>query len=170
MGCGQDAGVRDFPGFPVKLEELDTRPMDHAEAMQKYGERGELHGRYRVIEEFDGTGPGAIRGRTVYRQGDDFAPPLKTRYQYSPYALEALMQSAIFYIGMRNEEDRRLFIPQRMGELIWFRKCVDGERLTIEGRLKRENEEGVLWDARALDEKGQTVMYLRDMVFRWFSG
>ena len=79
------------------------------------------------------------------------------------------MQTAIFYVFMRDESEQRVFIPYRMGEMTFFRKCSDGEVVTVEGRLKDQNEQGLTWDARAMDENGRTLMHVRDMMMRWFS-
>ena len=48
--------IADIPGFPVKPEELDSRPMDHEEALEWYQNRTDMRDRYRVIEDLDGRG------------------------------------------------------------------------------------------------------------------
>ncbi|MGO9122921.1 MAG: SDR family NAD(P)-dependent oxidoreductase [Desulfomonilaceae bacterium] len=92
--------------FPVRKEELDGGPMSHQMVLQSY--RNSLHkGRYRVLETMEGTGPDSVRARFTYRESQDFAPPLRTWYQYSPYVLEALMQiCGNFYIGMRKKHEQ----------------------------------------------------------------
>ena len=62
-----------FPDFPVRLDELRTRPMDHKKMLEWYKDRSGLKGRYRVMEFLDGAGPGVVRGRTTYRETSDFA-------------------------------------------------------------------------------------------------
>jgi hypothetical protein len=80
------------------------------------------------------------------------------------------MHSAIFYVFMRNEEEERVFIPFKLDELISFRQCTDGESVELEGRLRHRDDIGLTWDARALDQEGRVLMYLRGMEFRWFTG
>jgi hypothetical protein len=156
-------------GFPVRSEELDSRPMGHDEALEWYQDRTDMLDRYRVIEDLDGTSAAAVRGRMIYHQGADFAPPLKSRYQYSPYLLEALMQVVNFYIAMRDPDEPRSMIPYRIGEMTFFRKVASGEEITMEARMKNRNDEGITWIARAVDEAGETVMIARDIMMRWFS-
>jgi hypothetical protein len=166
----EKAGIPlEFPGFPVAVEELDSRPMDHAEVLEWYDNRTDLHGRYRVLENLDGTSPGAVRGVAIYRQGIDFSDKKKVRYEYSPYLLEALMQVVNFYIAMRDPNQQRSMIPYKIGEMVFSRKCADGEKLVLEARMKNENDDGITWDARGLDEKGRVVMLATDIMMRWFS-
>ena len=161
--------VEDLPGFPVTLDELDSRAMDGAEVEQWYLDRTDLRGRYRVIEDLDGTADGAIRGRMIYRKSPDFADLRQTRYQYSPYLLEALMQVVNFYIVMRDPAQERSMIPYRIGEVTFSRKCIDGEELTLEARMRDQNEEGIRWNARAVDDQGNVVMQAKNLMMRWFS-
>ncbi len=161
--------VEKLPGFPVRLDELDSRPMDCNEVIQWYQDRTDLRGRYRVIEDLNGTSSRTIRGRMIYRKVRDFADPLQTRYQYSPYLLEALMQVVNFYIVMRNPSEKRSMIPYRIGEMQFLRKCSDGERITIEALMQNQNAEGISWNARALDEHGTVVMQAKNIMMRWFS-
>ncbi len=221
LGHGTGFSSVDSRVFPVRKEELDGRPMSRETMLKSY--RDSLHkGRYRVLESVDGTGPDAIRARLVYREGEDFAPPLQTYYQYSPYLLEALMQMCgNFYIEMRRNHLKRQLvaagksvdrhesierkrnklsrgsrltgnrtftkavrpvfryeqplkdsgkvIPYRIGEILFSRKCVNGESILLEGRISDRNEEGFVWTARGVDKEGQTVMLVRDMVLRWIS-
>jgi len=143
--------------------------MNEQEAVQWYIDRSDLKGRYRVIKDMEGSGPDAVRGRTQYRQGRDFAADSPVNYQYSPYLLEALLHVVNFYVIMRDESEKRSMIPLSIGEMIFSRKCSDGEILTLEGRMKSRNKEGITWDARATDAQGRTVMQVRNMVMRWFS-
>jgi 3-hydroxymyristoyl/3-hydroxydecanoyl-(acyl carrier protein) dehydratase len=156
-------------GFPVTLEELDSRPMDHAEALEWYKNRTDLQGRYRLLESLDGTAQGAVRGLTVYRQSNDFSDKKDVRYEYSPYLLEALMQVVNFYIAMRDPNQQRSMIPYKIGEMLFSRKCSDGEKILLEARMKSEDDNGITWNARGIDEKGQVVMLATDIMMRWFS-
>jgi hypothetical protein len=157
-----------LPGFPVKPEEFDSRPMDHKEALEWYQSRTDMQDRYRVIDYLDGTSEGSIRGRIIYNQGTDFAAPLITRYQYSPYLLEALMQAVNFYIAMRNPDEPRSMIPYRIGEMMFFRKCAVGEKITLEARMTSQDEKGITWNARALDDTGKVLMNAKEIMMRWF--
>jgi NAD(P)-dependent dehydrogenase (short-subunit alcohol dehydrogenase family)/acyl carrier protein len=170
MGADRPSPAADYPGFPVKRDRFDSRPMDRAEAEKKYEGHSRLAGRYRVIEEMYGSSPDAAAGRIVYKRSNDFAPPLKSLYRYSPYLFEALLHTAIFHVFMRDETDERVFIPVRLDELVSFRRCEDGESVEVEGRLKDRDDKSLVWDARALDRKGRVLMYLRGMEFRCFTG
>lgn len=158
-----------MPGFPVTDDEIETRPMFNEEVTKLYEERSDLKGRYRLIKEMQGSGPDCVKGQFVYPRHDDFAPPLESIYQYSPYLLEALMQAAMFLVGMRDDNDKRVLIPHHIGEIILGRPCVEGEVITIEGRMRRKDEQGIQWEARGLDSKGLPIMCLRKMDLRWFS-
>jgi hypothetical protein len=147
----------------------DSRPMQHDEVLDWYQSRTDLMGRYRVIEDLEGTSSQAICGRTIYSEGEDFAPPRKTNYQYSPYLLEALMQLVNFYIIMRDGSENRSMIPYGIGEMRFARKCEHREPIILEACMRDRTEEGITWDARGVDEKGRTVMYARNLTMRWFS-
>jgi malonyl CoA-acyl carrier protein transacylase len=159
-----------FEGFPVRPEELNTRPMEHDEVMAWYSDRSDLKGRYRVMERFDGTGPDCIRGEFTYRHSNDFATPLRTVYQFSPYLFEAFMHLINFYFAMRDDHDKRSLIPFGINELRCFRKISDGERIMVEARKKSGDEKGVMWDALGLDASGSVVMYSKGIKMIWISG
>ena len=156
-------------GFPIADDEFDTRPMFHEEVLKLYDERSDMQGRYRIIKEMQGSGPDCVKGKFIYPAHDDFAPPRKSSYQYSPYLLEALMQASMFFTGMRDENEKRTLIPQRIGEIVFTRQCRPGETITIEGRMRRMDEQGIRWEARGLDAQGMPLMWLRKMDLRWFS-
>jgi hypothetical protein len=151
------------------LDKPDSRPMDHAEVLDWYQSRTDLLGRYRVIEDIEGTSPRGIRGRTIYAEVDDFAHTKQTSYQYSPYLLEALMQLVNFYIVMRDANEQRSMIPYGISEMLFARKCEKGEPIVLEARMKDQTEEGIAWDARGVDGQGRTVMYASNLTMRWFS-
>jgi malonyl CoA-acyl carrier protein transacylase len=158
----------ELPDFSVRMEELDTRPMDHEEAIKWYEHRSDLQNRYRVMDTLDGTAPGAVRGRMVYRAGADFKGPRVTKYQYSPYLLEALVQVVSFYIVMRDEAEQRAMIPLRIGEVLFERRCADGEEVTLEARMREQDDEGITWDARAIGQNGEVIMILKKLRMGWF--
>jgi acyl transferase domain-containing protein/NAD(P)H-dependent flavin oxidoreductase YrpB (nitropropane dioxygenase family)/NAD(P)-dependent dehydrogenase (short-subunit alcohol dehydrogenase family)/acyl carrier protein len=158
-----------MPGFPVMDGDLDSRPMLNDEVVRWYSDRTDMQGRYRLMEEIHGSGPDAVRGRIVYRTTEDFAPPRRTRYQFSPYLLEALMQVANFYVIMRDQNEQRSMIPFRIGRIDIFRQCLEGEEITVEARISSRTDEGITWAARGVDRDGKAVMTVQDMVMRWFS-
>jgi NAD(P)-dependent dehydrogenase (short-subunit alcohol dehydrogenase family) len=158
-----------FPDFPVRLDELRTKPMDHEMVRAWYQDRSGLDGRYRVMESLDGAGPGVVRGRTTYRETLDFAHLRDTCYQYSPYLLEALLQLVAFHGAATDPSERRSMIPLEIGEMRFSRKCRAGEQITLEARLRAENKEGVTWDARGIDNQGCAIMQVQNIRMHWVS-
>jgi malonyl CoA-acyl carrier protein transacylase len=158
-----------LPDFPVRLEELRTRPMDHKKVIKWYKDRSGLEGRYRVIEFLDGAGPGGVRGRTTYRETSDFANLRKARYQYSPYLFEALLQLVGFHAVAMDPSERRSMIPGEIGEMRFLRKCRAGEQITLEARMRAQDDEGLSWDARGIDEQGRTIMQVYGLRMHWVS-
>jgi hypothetical protein len=158
-----------FQDFPVRPDELRTGPMDHKKVLKWYKSRGGLEGRYRVIDLLDGAGPGVVRGRTIHRETHDFANLENARYQYSPYLFEALLQLAAFYMAAMDPSEPRSMIPTEIGEMRFVRPCRAGERITLEARLRVQDEEGLTWDARGLDDQGRAIMQVNNMRMNWVS-
>jgi NAD(P)-dependent dehydrogenase (short-subunit alcohol dehydrogenase family) len=158
-----------FKDFPVRPDELRTGPMDHKQVLKWYKNHSGLEGRYRVIDLLDGAGPGVVRGRTIYRETSDFANLENARYQYSPYLLEALLQLVIFYIAAMDPSEQRSMIPTEIGEMRFLRPCRAGERVTLEARMRVQNEKGFAWDARGLDDQGHAIMQVHNMRMHWVS-
>ena len=157
----------ELPDFPVRQDELRTKPMDQKKVRAWYEERSGLIGRYRVMESIDGAGPGVVRGRTTYRESDDFAHLRNVRYQYSPYLFEALLQLSAFHIAATDPAERRSMIPLEIGEMRFLRKCRAGEQIALEARLRLQDDQGLVWDARGIDEQGITVMQISGMRMHW---
>jgi malonyl CoA-acyl carrier protein transacylase len=155
--------------FPVRKDELKTKPMDHKKVLKWYEDRSGLEGRYRVMESLDGAGPGVVRGRTTYRQSSDFANLRNARYQYSPYLFEALLQLVAFHTAATDPAERRSMIPMEIGEMSFYRKCRAGEQLTVEARLRKQDDKGLIWDARGIDDQGITIMQVHNMRMHWVS-
>lgn len=155
-------------GFPINSAELDTRLIKRAEIIRGYEERSDLQGRYRLMEEFVGTGKGVIKGNFIYPEHLDFADFSSPVFQYSPYLLEALMQTTSFYVNMKDENEKRVTIPHRIGEMLCFRRCRSGEKVTVEARMTDNNEKGMTWTARGEDVNGKTVMYAKNIHMSWF--
>ena len=122
-----------------------------------------LKGRYRVLERIDGTGNGVVKGVMNYHEQADIAGLDRVRYQYSPYLFEGLMHLLAFYPALRREEGARDLIPARIEEMRFARRAGEGERFTLEARLRADDAQGVTWDARAVDENGTPVMQLVGM-------
>ncbi|MDP2969163.1 MAG: SDR family oxidoreductase, partial [Deltaproteobacteria bacterium] len=158
-----------FRDFPVRLDELRTRPMDHKKVLKWYKDRSGLEGRYRVMEFLDGAGPGVVRGRTTYRATSDFANLRNARYQYSAYLFEALLQLVNFYIVAMDPSERRSMIPMEIGEMRFLRKCRAGEQITLEARMRAQDDEGLAWDARGIDDQGRTIMQVYGLRMHWVS-
>jgi NAD(P)-dependent dehydrogenase (short-subunit alcohol dehydrogenase family) len=168
LGARAATGADHIEDLGVKRSELDSRPMRHAEVLDCYQNRTDLHGRYRILDEMYGTSHDTTLGLTTYREINDFAGATENRYQYSPYLLEALLQVVTFYIVMRDANEQRSAIPYEIGEIRFFDKCTPGQKITVEGRLRNRTEEGFSWDARGFDEKGRTLMFARNIMLRWF--
>ncbi len=132
-----------------------------------YKNRSGLEGRYRVIEFLDGAGPGVVRGRTIYRETSDFAKLRNARYQYSPYLFEALLQLVGFNIAATDPSEQRSMIPMEIGEMRFLRKCRAGEQITLEARMRAQDDEGLSWDARGIDDQGHTIMQVHNMRMHW---
>jgi NAD(P)-dependent dehydrogenase (short-subunit alcohol dehydrogenase family) len=157
------------PDFPVQRDELRTKPMDHKKVLKWYKDRSGLEGRYRVMETLDGAGPGVVRGRTTYRETSDFSHLRNARYQYSPYLFEALLQLAGFYIALTDPSERRSMIPLEIGEMRFLRKCRAGEQLTLEARMRAQDDEDLIWDARGIDDQGRAIMQVSGIRMHWVS-
>jgi NAD(P)-dependent dehydrogenase (short-subunit alcohol dehydrogenase family)/acyl carrier protein len=156
-----------FPDFPVRIDELRTGPMERAMVLKWYQDHSGLDGRYRVLERLDGAGPGVVRGQTIYRQTDDFADLANAQYQYSPYLFEALLQLTGLYCVAMQMPEQRTMIPMEIGEMRFSRICRVGERITLEARLRAQDEQGLIWDARGLDEQGRTIMQIANLRMHW---
>ncbi len=158
-----------FLDFTVRLDELQTRPFMKEDMLEWYGKNSGLKGRYCVLESLDGAGPGVVRGKTTYRQKADFANLRNARYQYSPYLFEALLQLTGFYCEAMEINGQRSLIPMEIGEMRFCRKCREGEQITLEARMLTQNEHGLTWNARGLDEQGRTIMQVSNMRMHWIS-
>jgi hypothetical protein len=60
-------------------------------------------------------------------------------------------------------------IPMEIGEMGFLRKCRAGEQITLEARMRAQDDEGLAWDARGLDDQGRTIMQIRTMRLQWAS-
>jgi len=169
LGGGRGELAEWFQDFPVRPDELRTPSVNHKKVLKWYEDRTGLAGRYRVLEVIDGAGPGLVRGRTIYRETGDFAHLHAARYQYSPYLLEALMQLAGFHMLAMDPQDRRSMLPTEIGEMRFLRQCRPGEQITLEARLRIQDQESLTWDARGFDDQSRTIMQVRTMRMHWVS-
>jgi malonyl CoA-acyl carrier protein transacylase len=160
---GQGNAREEFSDFPIRPDELQTQPMDHNKVLQWYADCSGFEGRYRVIDFLDGAGTGVVRGRTTCRQMSDFAHLQNVQYQYSPYLFEALMQLVGFYRAAMAPTQRQAMIPVEVGGMRFLRKCREGEQITLEARMRMEDERGFVWDARGIDDQGRTIMQVYGM-------
>lgn len=167
--CPMPQEDEDPTDFHLIIEELDTRPMNHEEVIKWYEDRSDLQNRYRVLDTLDGTAPGAVRGSTVYRAGKDFKAPREANYQYFPYILEALLQVVNFYIPMRDEAENRSMIPLSIGEVLPKGRCAAGDQIVLEARVRERDDEGITWDARAINSDGKVIMTVKRIRMGWFS-
>ncbi|MEW6666215.1 MAG: SDR family NAD(P)-dependent oxidoreductase [Thermodesulfobacteriota bacterium] len=159
----QAVPIPPWPEFAIKAGDLDTGPLETREIQEAYEQRTGLRGRYRVLEAIQGTGPGIMKGVMVYREGEDMAGLGRVRYQYSPYLLEALMHLFAFYAALRQDGGSPGLLPAGMEEMRFTRPAAQGERCLLEARLRSQDDRGVTWDARALDEEGNTIMQVLSM-------
>jgi hypothetical protein len=165
---GSDHPWEEFADFPVRPDELNGS-MDQDRVAVWYAERSGLTGRYRVLESLDGAGPEVVRGRTSYRESSDFAHLGDTRYQYPVYLFEALLQLAGFYLAATDPSERRSMVPLEVGAMQYSRLCREGETIILEARLRVKDDQGLTFDARGVDEQGETVMQVHHMRLQWVS-
>jgi hypothetical protein len=60
-------------------------------------------------------------------------------------------------------------IPMEIGEMKFLRKCRAGEQITVEARMRAQDDQGLTWDARGIDDQGITIMQVHTMRMHWVS-
>jgi hypothetical protein len=50
-----------------------------------------------------------------------------------------------------------------------LRKCRAGEQITLEARMRAQDDEGLAWDARGIDDQGRTIMQVYGLRMHWVS-
>jgi hypothetical protein len=60
-------------------------------------------------------------------------------------------------------------IPSEIGEMRFLRKCQVGEQITLEARMRAQDDEGLAWDARGIDDQGRTIMQVYGLRMQWVS-
>jgi acyl transferase domain-containing protein/NADP-dependent 3-hydroxy acid dehydrogenase YdfG/acyl carrier protein len=168
MGIDQAVVGNPTGRFPINPEEIATRPMKRDEILEKYQQKTDMQTRYRLMEAFDGSGEGVIRGHFIYKQYTDFNNQHKSNYQYSPYLLEALLQAVNFYIFMKDEMEQRPMIPRSIGQMVPVRKCQESEIITVEARIDDLDKDRIIWNARAIDRNMRPIMYVEKLEMNWF--
>ena len=159
----------DWPGFTVKTEELDSAQFDQKGMLLFYKKYSNFGGRYRLLEALDGSGTNVIRGRTIFRQRDDFAGLNGVHYQYPLYLLEALQHLVNSHLLLRDENVTAAMIPFGVGEMRFSRACRPGEEIVLEGRRRSHDNGGATWDIRAVDAAGHTIMTVKGLIMKSFS-
>ncbi|NTV42187.1 MAG: SDR family NAD(P)-dependent oxidoreductase, partial [Syntrophobacteraceae bacterium] len=157
-------------GFPIPTDEFTGRPMEKNEIVDWYEKRSDMKGLYRVLEHIGGHGPGIISGRMIPPDAPHFSFANTPKFHYPPYALEGLMQLCSYYVVMRDESEERAMIPAGIGSVRWFGTHGDGSPITLQARLKREDDQGLVWDAMASQEDGDPLLELSDLHMQWFDG
>lgn len=164
-----DGPLPDWPGFTVKAEELDGDQFNQERVLRFYRKYSDFGERYRLINALDGSSRGVIRGRITLNRPQDFARLKDVRYQYSPYLLEALQHLVNSYLLLREEEVVATMIPFGIGEMRFSRVCRPGEEIILEGRRLSHDGGGAIWDIRAVDDAGQIIMTVKDLIMKSFS-
>ena len=60
-------------------------------------------------------------------------------------------------------------IPLEIGEMRCFRKVRTGEKITLEARLRSQDDAVLTWDTRGLDDQGETLMQIFGLQMKWIS-
>ena len=68
------------------------------------------------------------------------------------------MQLVGFAIAAMAPAQRQAVIPVEVGEMRFLRTCREGEQITLEARLRLEDEKGFVWDARGIDDQDHAIM------------
>ena len=60
-------------------------------------------------------------------------------------------------------------IPYQIGEMRFSRHCQPDELITLEGRLRSNDQDGSIWDAQAMDAAGEPIMQVQGLVLKPFT-
>ena len=58
-------------------------------------------------------------------------------------------------------------VPMEIGEMRFSRKCREGEQITVEARMREQDDKGIVWDARGIDDQGHAIMQVHNMRMHW---
>jgi hypothetical protein len=79
------------------------------------------------------------------------------------------LQLVGFYIVAMDPSERRSMIPMEIEEMRFLRKCRVGEQITLEARMRAQDDEGLTWAARGIDDQGRTIMQVYGLRMHWVS-
>jgi acyl-coenzyme A thioesterase PaaI-like protein len=79
------------------------------------------------------------------------------------------LQLVTFYIAAMDPSEQRSMIPTEIGEMRFLRKCRLGEQITMEARMRAQDDKGIVWDARGIDDQGRTIMQVYGLPMHWVS-
>jgi 3-hydroxymyristoyl/3-hydroxydecanoyl-(acyl carrier protein) dehydratase len=79
------------------------------------------------------------------------------------------LQLVGFYIAATDPSEGRSMVPVEIGEMRFLRKCRAGEQITLEARMRAQDDESLAWDARGLDDQGRTIMQICGLRMHWVS-
>ena len=60
-------------------------------------------------------------------------------------------------------------IPTEIGEMRFARQCRAGEKVNLEARMRVQDEQGLVWDARGIDDQGRAIMQVHNLRMHWVS-
>jgi hypothetical protein len=154
------------PIRPVKDDELDSPPLDHAGVNEMYRRWKGIGPRYRVYETLHGTGGDVIRGISINEPRKDFAHLDEPSYQFPPYILEAILQAGVFHEDLRGKGRGVTVVPTRIDELRLSPSRPSRGRLTIDARRRSARGRERIWDARATGGDGGVILEASGVRFR----
>ena len=163
LGHGNEMPGEGWNPVHVPMDELDTPRVNVDGFLDHYERHSGLQGRYRMAMSLYGTGPGVVGGRMAYGEGNDFFHLEKAHYQYSPYLLEMLFHLPRFHGVVRNTESSENLVPAGIEEMVLFRKCRAGEKISSFARMKNKTRGGSLWDITAFDENEEPLMVVKGL-------
>jgi 3-hydroxymyristoyl/3-hydroxydecanoyl-(acyl carrier protein) dehydratase len=79
------------------------------------------------------------------------------------------LQLVGFHIAATDPSERRSLIPMEIGEMRFWRQCRAGEQIILEARLRAQDDEGLSWEARGIDDQDRAVMQISGLGMHWFS-
>ncbi len=163
LGHGDEMPGEASDRVQVQNDEWDTPRVDVDGFIDHYERHSDLQGRYRMAMSLYGTGPEVVGARMAYGEGNDFFHLENTHYQYSPYLLEMLFHLPRFHGVVRDAAGSGSLVPVGIEEMVWVRKCREGENVSSFARMKSKTRDGSLWDITALDENGEPLMLVKGL-------
>jgi hypothetical protein len=141
--------------------------VDDCEMTTLYSKNTGFGHKYRVLHNFRWSREGAASGVFVESENRDSSDFGAARYAYSPYLLEAIMHLAGFFAGGAGPDQARRdplsVAPAEIDEILWRRKPLVGEMITVRTFLKRQAGRQFLFDGSARDTSGTDIMQVRGL-------